>query len=159
MKKLRLFLLVTAFVVLAMMLMSATLANRPAYSASLRGENEVPPVVTDARGRFAAKVNPSETALRVKVQVTHISDVFAAHIHCGAPGVNGPVGVTLFSGGPVSFGSPGFLTDATFTAPNAGNACGWETIADVVDAMESGGAYVNVHTLGVPSGEIRGNIQ
>ena len=39
-----------------------------------------------------------------------------------------------------------------------GNACGWEDLDDVVDALDSGDAYVNVHTEGFPSGELRGQI-
>jgi hypothetical protein len=53
------------------------------------------------------------------------------------------------------------------TAPDAANACGWTDLVDVVAAVESGNAYVNVHTNdGVdppntgpgdfPGGEIRG---
>jgi hypothetical protein len=52
--------------------------------------------------------------------------------------------------------------DVNITAPDAGNECGWTDIDDVVAAMESGNAYVNVHTTaesgGVPSGEARGNL-
>jgi CHRD domain len=144
--------------ILALMLISAA-PSQIQYSASLRGANEVPPVMTDAVGRFAAKVNSSETMLRVRLTVSNIDDVFASHIHCGPPGENGPIGVTLYAGDPVSFGSPGILVDSVFTEPNPGNACGWTSIADVVSAIESGGAYVNVHTLAVPSGEMRGNIQ
>jgi hypothetical protein len=36
----------------------------------------------------------------VKVNVTNIDNVFASRIHCGAVGVNGPVGVTVFAGAP-----------------------------------------------------------
>jgi hypothetical protein len=57
--------------------------------------------------------------------------------------------------GPVN----GILAEGLITAPDAGNACGWETLADVVAAIESGDTYVNVHTNpGTPSGEIRGQI-
>jgi hypothetical protein len=52
--------------------------------------------------------------------------------------------------------------DVSITAPDAGNECGWTDIDDVVAAMESGNAYVNVQTTaesgGVPSGEARGNL-
>jgi hypothetical protein len=61
------------------------------------------------------------------------------------------------------------LASGEITAPNPGNACGWVTLDDVVAAMLSGNAYVNVHTNdGVaptntgpgdfPGGEIRGQI-
>jgi hypothetical protein len=79
------------------------------------------------------------------------------------------VGVTLFMGSPGSGPFDGVLASGTITAPDAGNNCGWATLADVVVAMQSGNTYVNVHTNdGVdpantgpgdfPGGEIRGQI-
>jgi hypothetical protein len=40
------------------------------------------------------------TALLFKINVANIDNVFASHVHCGAVGVNGPVGVTLFTAPP-----------------------------------------------------------
>jgi CHRD domain len=102
--------------------------------------------------------------------VSDIENVFAAHIHCGAVGVNGPVGVTLFSGAPAGGAVEGTLAEGTITAPDPGNACGWTDLAAVLAAIESGATYVNVHTNdGVappntgagdfPGGEIRGQIR
>jgi hypothetical protein len=126
-------------------------------NATLTGSQEVPPVATAMRGNVDVEIN---SRLRVALRVRHnTNDIFAAHIHCAAPGVNGPVGVTLFMG---SFTAErGLLTRGRFT-PDAGNACNWSSIAHVADAIQSGNAYVNVHTTaasgGTPSGEIRGNL-
>jgi hypothetical protein len=46
------------------------------------------------------KLREGRAALEFKVNVANIENVFAAHIHCGAVGVNSPVGVTLFMGAP-----------------------------------------------------------
>ncbi len=48
----------------------------------------------------------------------------------------------------------GSFTAADLTGPLAG-----KSIADLVAMLEGGGAYVNVHTLQVPSGEIHGVIR
>ncbi|MEW6403930.1 MAG: CHRD domain-containing protein [Chloroflexota bacterium] len=99
-----------------------------------------------------------------------MENVVAAHIHCGAAGVNGPVGVTLFMGTPGSGPVNGLLARGAITAPDPGNACGWVTLADVLAAISTGNTYVNVHTNdGVdpantgpgdfPGGEIRGQIE
>ncbi|GAP63268.1 hypothetical protein ARMA_1691 [Ardenticatena maritima] len=127
------------------------------FSANLRGANEVPPVSTDTLGRARFRLSQDETSLRYRVLVRDLVDGTAAHIHCGAPGVNGPVGATLFSGGPVSI-TFGVLTQGILTAPDPGNGCGWLTLADMVAAMRAGDTYVNVHTLANPGGEIRGQI-
>jgi hypothetical protein len=39
-----------------------------------------------------------------------------------------------------------FVVQQTITAPDGENACGWADVAAVVAAMQSGNAYVNVHT-------------
>jgi hypothetical protein len=63
---------------------------------------------------------------------------FAAHIHCGAVGVNAPVGVTLFMGSPEGGPVNGGLAEGTITNPDTGNACGWTSLAALVAALESG---------------------
>lgn len=138
--------------------------------ATLSGDQEVPARATQAVGVATFKLREDGTALGFKVNVANIDNAFAAHIHCGAVGVNGPVGVTLFEGAPAGGAVNGTLAEGTITAPDPGNACGWTDLAAVLAAMASGATYVNVHTNdGVappntgpghfPGGEIRGQIR
>jgi len=140
------------------------------FSAHLTGCEEVPARDTLAQGQASFQLRNGGTALGFRLIVANIDNVFAAHIHCGAVGVNGPVGVTLFMGTPGGGAVNGPLAEGTITAPDAGNACGWTDLAAVLAAMESGTTYVNVHTNdGVaptntgpgdfPGGEIRGQVQ
>jgi hypothetical protein len=163
-------------VVLAVLVMLATMGASPArsedsreFETELSGSQEIPPRDTKAEGEAKFKFSRGGTGLAFKLKVSHIRNVFAAHIHCGAKGVNGPVGVTLFMGTPGSGRVNGVLARGTITAPDPGNACGWVTLADVATAMRSGNTYVNVHTNdGIaptntgpgdfPGGEIRGQI-
>jgi hypothetical protein len=126
------------------------------FRTHLSGDEEVPPVETDAQGQAKFQVNETNDELHFKLIVANIDDVVAAHIHCASAGTNGPVGVTLFAGGPTS--DPGTLAEGTITEPDGGNGCGWGSLADVVEAMEAGNTYVNVHTVAHPPGEIRGQI-
>lgn len=65
----------------------------------------------------------------------------AAHIHSGARGTSGPVIVPL-------------------CAPCRSGARGTKTVdASVLNALESGRTYVNVHTKKNPAGEIRGQVR
>jgi hypothetical protein len=140
------------------------------FTARLSGDEEVPARDTRATGVAKFKLREDGTALLFKVNVGNIDNVFAAHIHCGAVGVNGPVGVTLFMAAPAGGAVHGTLAEGTITAPDPGNGCGWADLAAVLAAMESGATYVNVHTDdGVPppntgpgdfpGGEIRGQIR
>lgn len=126
------------------------------FRAHLRGDEEVPPVETDAQGQATFMFNDDLTELSFELNVANIEDVVAAHVHCAPEGVNGPVGVTLFGGGPVS--PDGTLATGTITAPDSDNDCEWEDLSDVQMEMKNGNAYVNVHTLENPPGEIRGQI-
>jgi hypothetical protein len=127
------------------------------FRAPLSGAEENPPVDTTAQGLAKFQLDATGSSLSYKLIVANIEDVFAAHIHCGAVGMNGPVGVTLFGGSTVTVN--GILAQGDIMAPNEGNACGWTTLADVVAALESGDTYVNVHSTAVPSGEIRGQVR
>ena len=140
------------------------------FVATLSGDQELPARATQAVGVATFKLRADGTALRFKVNVANIDNAFAAHIHCGAVGVNGPIGVTLFMGVPAGGAVNGTLAEGTITAPDPGNGCGWTDLAAVLAAIGSGATYVNVHTNdGVaplntgpgdfPGGEIRGQVR
>jgi hypothetical protein len=163
-------------IVLVVMLALGLLALAPSalagdnFVAPLSGDQEVPARDTQAVGVATFKLRDDGTALAFKVNVANIDNPFMAHIHCGAVGVNGPIGVTLFMGAPAAGRVNGTLAEGTITAPDAGNGCGWTDLAAVLAAIDSGATYVNVHTNdGVdppntgpgdfPGGEIRGQIR
>ena len=125
------------------------------FKATLKGSGEVPPITTKAVGNAVFSLNKSETKLSFILTLSNIKNVTAVHVHCAPLGENGPVGVTLFSGGPTAKK----YFQGTITTPDAGNGCGWTDLASVVTAMRSGDTYVNVHTTTYPSGEIRGQIK
>jgi hypothetical protein len=171
MKKIKI-LPITLIAVAALVISSVAYASPAAsqsFGTQLSGAQEVPRRSTPATGSATFQLNEAGTALSYTVKVTDISNVFASHIHCGAKGVSGPIGVTLFMGTPGSGPVSGVLASGTITSPDPGNACGWADLAAVVAAINSGNTYVNVHTNdGVapantgpgdfPGGEIRGQI-
>ena len=123
--------------------------------ADLDGAQESPPVVTEMTGEVEIEIEDGELEFDLEVD-DNSHDIFAVHVHCGMPGANGPVGVTLFTG---SFtDDDGTVAEGTLTAPDAANGCGWADLDDVGAAIASGSAYVNVHTAAFGPGEIRGNL-
>jgi hypothetical protein len=134
------------------------------FRAHLAGRNEVPPVDTNAQGQAIVRISDDETSLQFKLIVANIEDVTQAHIHCGAAGVNGPVVVFLYGFGPVvspnGVLSEGARTNADVNPVGSSAACpgGVANFAELVEKIRSGDAYVNVHTLANPGGEIRGQI-
>jgi hypothetical protein len=126
-----------------------------AIVAHLNGDSQVPPLDSQAQGQFVGRT--TATGFQYKLIVANISNVVAAHLHCAPAGQNGPVGVTLFSGAPVS--RSGILAQGPILMPDSSNGCGWATIEDMVDATDAGEVYVNVHTLTHLPGEIRGQLR
>lgn len=129
--------------------------------ANLSGSQEVPQVSTSASGSFSASQNTNEN-LRFTLNVSAIDKVTEAHLHCGAPGVNGPVVVTLYNGGMATTTLNGVLASGSIEQGsirlNAGCAQTIATVDDLKRQMANGQIYVNVHTTDYPNGEIRGQV-
>ena len=131
------------------------------FKISLSGAEEVPPNTTAAFG--IAEVELKDLTLRFEVEVCGISGVTQSHIHVGAAGTNGPVVLFLYGFDPSgSFSaddcerlSTGILTPADLMPQPDIGINTWD---DFVAALLSGNTYVNVHTLALPGGEIRGQL-
>ena len=138
-------------------MLTAAQASAGNFVAHLDQNETVPAaaVATNATGQAVIKVR-SGGELSFKVLVAGLQNVAAAHIHCGAAGVAGPIGVTLFLSAPIDVN--GILAQGPIEEPDPGNACGWLDNFDVIDAIEAGDAYVNLHTLQNLSGELRGQL-
>jgi CHRD domain len=150
---------------------SAGAKSGDVFTAHLSGGDEVPAVVTKATGQAIFHLSEDGTVLSYRLIVANIENVVASHIHVGPSGVNGPVVAFLYGGAPPGGGpTNGVLAEGTITAANLVGPLAGQPLSALLDAMNSGNAYVNVHTNdGVPptntgagdfpGGEIRGQIQ
>jgi hypothetical protein len=126
------------------------------FTATLSGTNEVPPVTTAATG--TATLNLNGGRIEYTVDVVGIENALVAHIHTGLEGQNGPVRLNLCGtpdGRPPCTSGTGVLVTGT-----NGTTVGDPPITfdELVEAMRSDSAYVNVHTQQNQDGEIRGQI-
>lgn len=167
MKRSRTLLLALTISLLVVLLMATTVlaGDNRNYTASLKGRNEVPAVDTNAQGQAIFHLSKDGTELSYKLIVANIDNVLQSHIHCGAEGVNGPVVVFLFGPSP-GVTVNGVLAEGTITAADViprpdSAACpgGIANFAELLEKINSGEAYVNVHTTEFPGGEIRGPVQ
>ncbi|WP_018922650.1 CHRD domain-containing protein [Salsuginibacillus kocurii] len=136
------------------------------FKAKLVGEEEVPPVKTDAVGFATFEVNKARTKIRFDLEVLNIENFVQAHIHYGPRGVNGPVLAFLFGADLDTLEDQhgittrkgmirGIITDDDIVK----NDVGIRTVADLVKYMEQELTYANAHTEQNPfPGEIRGQI-
>jgi Cu/Zn superoxide dismutase len=107
----------------------------------LSGEDEEPPVTTDAVALATVFFDADRNTARVNITATGLSGpITGVHIHEGDPGANGPV---------------------MFPLTNVGNRVQMEINnideLQLISLMNSG-TYVNIHTEANPGGEIRGQL-
>lgn len=147
---------------------SAAPDNALNFVAHTVGGEEVPPRDTPAQGQAVFHLSADGTTMTYRLNVANISNVVQAHIHDGPFGTNGPVVVFLF--GPVAAGGGrvnGVLAEGSFTAANFLGTLSGLSMSDLIALIQSGNAYVNVHTSdgsatpgpgNFPGGEIRGQV-
>lgn len=150
----------------------AALAGQSALAAGqvkarLSGFEEVPAISTAAGGEFVAHIGSGNLSYSLSYEGLE-GNVLQAHIHLGQKGVNGSVSVFLctnLGNGPAGTqlcpASPATVT-GTIVADDvvgpAGQGIGLGEIDELLDAIEAGVTYVNVHTDLHPGGEIRGQV-
>ena len=139
------------------------------YNAHLNGDSEVPATASQGQGQANCKLSNDGSVLECKLIASNIENVVAAHIHLGPEGVNGPVVAFLYAAAPGEGRTSGELSTVSITAGNLVGPLAGRPLSELVEAIEAGDAYVNVHTNdGVPptntgpgdfpGGEIRGQL-
>ena len=146
--------------------------DRSSFNTNLSGYQETPSTINSAAtGSFKLRINRDETAITYELSYKDLpSAITQSHIHFGRPALSG--GVVLFlcttltppAGVPVPPPCPaspatvtGTLTMADVLASTGQSIdTGAAGFAQIVKAIRAGAAYANVHTVGHPSGEIRG---
>jgi hypothetical protein len=134
-----------AVVVVLLSSLGAARADQ-AFTISLDGLQETPPVATPGTGSGTAFYDSTAGTLAVSIGFSGlIAPVTAAHVHTNAPGLPGPVVLDL---GPyTTLGvTSGTISGAPlFPAAHVAN-------------LLAGLSYVNIHTSAFPGGEIRGQL-
>lgn len=135
------------------------------WAGSMSGTNEVPPNTSTASGWADIFLNGNMLSVSLVWQGLLGGNPTAAHIHCcTAPGANAGVAIG-FAGFPAA--ASGTYTNtydltnpavynAAFRSNNGGTAAGAE--AALINGLNAGRVYVNVHNAQFPGGEIRANV-
>ncbi|MEX1184543.1 MAG: CHRD domain-containing protein [Gemmatimonadota bacterium] len=141
---------------------SASAVDASNFRTHARGSEEVPANDSRAQGQAIFALSDDGDAISYKLIVANIENVTQSHIHIAPEGVNGPVVVWLYPSAPPSQLIPGrsqgVLAEGEFTAADLRGPLAGQTLGDLLANLRSGNAYVNVHTVAHPPGEIRGQI-
>ena len=132
------------------------------FSTHLVGDQQNPPVQTLAQGQAIFQLSKDGQTLHYKLIAANIIDITQAHIHLGPKSVNGPIVLWLYPIAPPLKLIPGrfdgVLAEGDVSAANLVGLLTGHPLSDLIAQMESGNAYVNIHTTQNPMGEIRGQI-
>lgn len=127
------------------------------FSATLTGSQEVPPNASAATATATILVDTVAQTLLVNESFSGLSGpATASHLHTAPPGVAGPI---ILPFAVVPSATSGSFSD-TLTAADLINqgTSGISTFAQLLDRIEAGNTYVNIHTANFPGGEIRGQV-
>ena len=154
-----------------LILTASTLVAQTHFTATLDGAQHDPPVVTSANGSAEMILDTPSGSLTYSLTLVGVDldgnqtpkdssdNVTGLHFHRAPPGMNGPVVFGLIA--------PGHDPDDLVIDAAAGSLTGsWEeTDANGNQALSAelanllaGNLYLNVHTVGEPTGEIRGQV-
>lgn len=111
------------------------------FTTTLSGGQEVPAVSTTGTGTAWVRISPDFNSITYRITYARLQSSFsAAHFHVGQPGTNGPVAMTIPFNGNTASGT-------------------WNNVPDsIISKLMKEQIYINIHTTGTPSGEIRGDL-
>ncbi len=141
--------------------------NVSVLHARLTGFQQVPPIFTHGSGTFTARMRGGSITFTLTYSDLS-TPASMAHLHFGQRAVNGGIFVWLCGTAGGKPACPPGNTAATATVKGtltandivAVSSQGLQAkdFAAALQAIESGEAYVNVHTTDFPGGEIRGQV-
>jgi hypothetical protein len=146
------------------------------FTANLTGDQEVPPVETNASGTAIFELSDDQSTLSysietfgldigsIKTEEDQGDDIVGAHIHIAPAGENGPIVFGIFR--PQHDKNDRLITingesglikfEGVWDAADVANDAA--PLADHLDDLFAGNLYINIHTTEFPGGEIRGQI-
>jgi hypothetical protein len=163
-----------ALVLIAALILQTPVAHAipMTFVGNLSGANELPtPVPSPGTGVATIILDPTAQTLQVNATFSGLtSNDVAAHIHCCAPfGTNAGVATTVpaFPGFPLGVTSGTYssvvfdltqplIYNPAFVIAEGGTIAGAE--AALINGIENGQTYFNIHTVNFPGGEIRSQL-
>ena len=107
------------------------------------------------KAKVKVRFNKSFSKATVNLNISGDANVFAAHFHCGAPGVEGDVAVDILLNFDGDETYSGTITNDDIIA---GDCTLITNLVTLAHEMRIGEVYANIHTDENPSGEMRGQL-
>ena len=143
--------------------------NLDRYWSILTGDQQTPPVTTDAIGYVGLKFQDNRTRLTYSVHAEHIGKVTAVNLYQTDKEQNGTIVLDLLHS-PRELKSIDKVVDKTPQGKTKGTVSmgaaisddlqgqlKGKTLSDLHKLIDSGTVHVSIHTKDFPNGELRGN--
>jgi hypothetical protein len=125
-------------------------ADEKVFHADLDGQQTQPePTKTQATGTLELRLAPDGKHVEYKITVHDLSNASAADIHLGGTAQNGPWVAKLFpKNGAAAKKGPysGVLVEGSLSAADFAGPLAGAPLSDLIDELEAGNVYANVHT-------------
>ena len=132
-------------------------AQNEVFKAKLKGQYEVPAVITSATGD--AKFRVKGDIITSDINITGINNVTGAHIHAGLQGQNGEPVVDLLKAGRQINTNGGIIIKGKINSSDLQGPMAGMTLENLTTAMSKKQVYINIDTNAHPNGEIRAQIK
>ena len=149
--------------------MSYAAENLDRYWSILTGDQQTPPVTTDAIGYVGLKFQDDRTRLTYSVHAEHIGKVTAVYLYQIDKGENETIVLDLLHS-PRELKSIDKVVDKTPQGKTKGTVSmggaisddlqgqmKGKTLSDLHKSIDNGTVYISINTKDFPNGEIRGN--
>ena len=151
----------------ALLLAAALVLTGAVIASADEGEKYFSAELTGLDGSMAVgmatfELNKDGTVLHYKVTASNIENLTMSHIHLAPAGKDGSVAAWLYPSGPPPAMKEGMfegtLAEGDIKAENLQGELKGKPLSALIEKMEAGEAYANIHTKGKPGGEVRGQI-
>ena len=134
-------------------------AGERSFKAELSGNEEVPPVTTEAVGTGTFQISEGENIMTYKFIISHIKGITGAFLCKGKKGENGAIVLDLFREPKKEDISGTFLAEGKIEPYLLFGPLQGGSVESLIRLMETGEVYINILTRKHPDGEIRGQIR
>jgi hypothetical protein len=154
-----LFLLLIIILFASMGASAGTSGKGRSFEAALSGNEEVPPVKTDAKGEAKFQITKEGGPLTYTLTISNIKDVTDGYIQKGKKGENGPPVINLFTEPRKEDVTGTLLAEGKMEPYLLIGPLKGKSLQSLIQLIEAKDAYVNIQTKKHPQGEIRGQIR
>jgi hypothetical protein len=129
------------------------------FKAELSGNEEVPPVKTEAVGTATFQISEGGNTMTHTLIISNIKDITGAFLCKGKKGENGAIVIDLFREPRKEDISGTLLAEGKIEPYLLFGPLQGGSVQSLIRLMETGQVYINILTKRHPDGEIRGQVR